>query len=193
MSTKDALLVAAAVLLLIVATVVGFRLGKGRKPVEETQEVEAPEEAIVLEGPTWTGQLYFPGPGGQLFAEERELPVEETLLAQIDLLLTALLEGPASADLFPALPPEITVGWVHLNPEAVLYIDLIYSGEQAFPAWGSRQETLAVFSVVNTVTANIPEIEAVTVLRNGQQRPTFAGHLDTSRPLLANTRLVANP
>ena len=46
---------------------------------------------------------------------------------------------------------------------------------------------LSVYSIVNTVLLNIPEISAVVLLNNGQQRPTFAGHLDTSRPLLKPT------
>ena len=94
-------------------------------------------------------------------------------------------------DLYPALPPEITVDWLHLNPSGTLYVDLKFTGEMPFPAWGSRQEMLAVYSVVNTILASTPEIRSVVLLRNGQQRPTFAGHLDTSRPLLANQQLVA--
>ena len=77
--------------------------------------------------------------------------------------------------------------------DAQAVIDHVHaiSGETDYPGWGSRQEMLAVYSVVNTVLASAPEITSVILLRNGQQRPTFAGHLDTSRPLLANQQLVA--
>ena len=194
MSTRNALLVAGALLLLIVATVVGFRLGKGRRRgASEPGEVTELQRQIETEGPSVSGQLFFPGPGGLLYVERRELPVADDLLAQIDLLLAALLEGPASADPYPALPGEISIGWVHLSPESVLYVDLVLSGERSFPAWGSKHETLAIYSVVNTVLANAPEVDSVVVLRNGQQRQTFAGHLDTTRPLLADLRLVGNP
>ncbi len=80
---------------------------------------------------------------------------------------------------------------IYINDSGVAYIDLSYAAERAFPAWGSGDEMLAVFSLVNSVLACAPEIESVVLLRNGRQQPTFAGHLDTTRPLLANERLVA--
>jgi hypothetical protein len=83
------------------------------------------------------------------------------------------------------------VAWLHLNPAGVLYVDLDLAAESSIPAWGSRQEMLAVYSIVNTLLAAEPEIQSVVLLRDGQQRATFAGHLDTSRPLFANPRLVA--
>ena len=87
----------------------------------------------------------------------------------------------------------ITLSWIHLNESGLVYVDLDFSGDGPFPAWGSRHEMVAVFSVVNSLFANTPEIDSVVLLRNGQQRPTFAGHLDTSRPLLANRQLISDP
>ena len=50
---------------------------------------------------------------------------------------------------------------------------------------------LSVYAIVNTVLAAESEIERVALLWNGQQRPTFAGHLDTSRALRARPDLNA--
>jgi len=44
---------------------------------------------------------------------------------------------------------------------------------------------------VDTVLLNLPEIQGVILLRNGEQRATFGDHLDTTRLLLANEELVA--
>jgi hypothetical protein len=44
--------------------------------------------------------------------------------------------------------------------------------------------------MVNTVLANAERARAVVLLWNGTQRPTFAGHVDTIRPLVSNHRLV---
>ena len=193
MTTRDALLVAAAVLLVIVAIIAGFRLGKGRQRPAETEAGAEEQQESVTEGPLLTVQLYFPGPNGLLFAESRDLPVEESLVAQVGRLLAALAEGPDSQELYPALPPDLSVGWTHLNERSVLYVDLEYSGEGEFPAWGSKHEILTVYSVVNSVLVNFPEIESVVILRNGQQQPTFAGHVDTSRPLVADPRWATTP
>ena len=190
MNRRTALIAVAAVLLAIVAIVIGWKLGRKRE-MEDLPKAEAPA-SDVIDGPTVLAELFFPGQGGRLFVEEREIPQEGEIETQLGRLLDALLTGPESPDLYPALPAEITTDWIHLNPRAIVYIDLAIAGETPFPAWGSRWEMLAVYSVVNTVMANIPEISGVVILRNGQQQPSFAGHLDTSRPLLANQNLVAS-
>ena len=191
MTRRNALMVAAAVLISVVAILIGWNLGRDRRGSGDIDEVDVPQ-LQVIEGDTMVAELFFPGLGGRLFAEEREFPVQEDLLAHLTLVLEGLLAGPVTEDLSPALPPEITIGWLHLNPAGVFYIDLKFAGEEAFPAWGSRREMLAVYSVVNTLLASAPEIQSVVILRNGQQHPTFAGHLDTSRPLLANQQLIAS-
>lgn len=189
MNRKTALIAVSAVLLAIVAIVIGWRLRQRGEIKQGLSEVEAPASKAI-DGPTLLAKLFFPGQGGRLFVEEREIPQEGEIEAQLRRLLDALSTGPESPDLYPALPDEISADWLYLNPRGLVYIDLAVAGETPFPAWGSRWEMLAVYSVVNTVMANIPEISGVVILRNGQQEPTFAGHLDTSRPLLANQNLV---
>jgi hypothetical protein len=188
---RNASLAAAAILISVVAIFIGWWIGQGRKGPTDALGVDEPEQAII-EGEMMTAQLFFPGPSGRLFPAEREIPIHGELLGQLELILEELLVGPVGTDLFPALPPEITVEWLHLSPAGILYVDLKYTGEAAFPAWGSRQEILAVYSLVNTLLGSAPEISAVVLLRNGQQRSTFAGHLDTSRPLITNRQLVAS-
>jgi len=190
MSRRQALIAAAAILVSVVAIIIGWRTGQDRLGTTDIQKTESSEQEIVA-GQTMVVELFFPGPRGRLFAEEREIPVQGDLLKQLELILGELLAGPETEDLFPALPPEVTVDWLHLNPAGIFYVDLEFSGDVPLPAWGSRQEMLAVYSIVNTVLTSTPEISSVVLLRNGQQRPTFAGHLDTSRPLLANRQLVA--
>ena len=191
MTRRNALVAAAVILVSVVAILIGWWLGQRDQAADMTGQPDAPEQTVI-EGETLTAALFFPGPRGRLFTEEREIPAPGGLLVRLEAILDELLAGPVTEDLFPALPPEITVDWLYMNPAGVLYVDLKFSGETQHPAWGSRQEMLAVYSVVNTLLANAPEIGSVVLLRNGQQRPTFAGHLDTSRPLLANQQLIAS-
>lgn len=58
------------------------------------------------------------------------------------------------------------------------------------PAVGSTAERQIVYSLVNTLALNLPAVERVAILWNGRQRGTFAGHLDTSRPLPPEPRLI---
>lgn len=192
MTRRTALVVAAAILVSAIAIFVGWKSGQSRDDTEEGLVIETPELEVV-DGSTAPIELFFAGSDGELHSEQREIPVQGDLVALIERVVEELLVGPANEDLLPALPPEFAVRWVHLNEAGVVYVDLEFTGEGSFPAWGSHQEMLAVFSVVNSLFANTPEISSVILLRNGQQHPTFAGHLDTSRPLLANNQLVATP
>ena len=173
------------------AIVIGWKIGQSRRAPEEVAAVQT-EQVEIEEGPTTSIELLFPGPDGRLHSEEREIPVQGDLVARIERTLKELIAGPQTEELFASLPPEFTVSWVHLNEAGVAYVDLDFAGDGPFPAWGSGHEMLAVFSVVNSLFANLPEIDSVVLLRDGQQQPTFAGHLDTSHPLRANALLVAD-
>ena len=50
---------------------------------------------------------------------------------------------------------------------------------------------LTVYSLVNTVLLNFEQLDRVVLLWNGRQLRTFAGHVDTMRPLAANPDLIA--
>lgn len=190
MTRRQVFIAAAAILISVVAIIVGWQMGqRGEGPVAEDESASPQFEPIT--GEMMAVEIYFPGPGGRLYPETRDIPIREALVGQLGAILEGLVAGPESPDLYPALPPEVTVKWLHLNPAGVFYVDLEFAGEQPLPAWGSRQEMLAVYSIVNTILTAAPEVRAVVLLRDGQQRATFAGHLDTSRPLLANPQLIA--
>jgi spore germination protein GerM len=49
---------------------------------------------------------------------------------------------------------------------------------------------MLVFSIVHTLTANLPAIRQVQILVNGQPAETLAGHVSIERPLRPTPRLV---
>lgn len=157
---------------------------------------DAPEVPIEidigLETPADPGQaiLYYPGSRDRLYVERRALSAELEGEAKISLVVSELLLGPESDDLVSALPAEVTVGGVSLDGNGTLFLDLSFKGG-LLRGMGSTAEMLAVYSLVNTVVANAPEVRAVVLLWNGRQYPSLAGHVDTTRPLTANSRLVA--
>ena len=144
-----------------------------------------------LEDDEMLADLYFPGQGGRLFVEQRALPALEVVEDRLTSLVESFLLGPEAEDLYPAFPPEVVLGHVMVTDEGVAFIDLTVTGQNTNLPWGSRQEMLAVYGLVDTVLLNLPEIQGVILMRNGEQRPTFGGHLDTTRLLLANQDLVA--
>lgn len=167
-------------------------------PGSETESAGGDEGEAQVEGvETEAVTLYFPGRGGRLYSEEREIPQTADIERRVMLLVEGLLAGPRGEGLYPPLPADAEVAGVHLTGERVAYVDLAAPAASAQPPWGSKRELLAVYSLVNSVLLNPPPsdrglpITGVVLLWNGQQRPTFAGHLDTTRPLGPNRALLA--
>ncbi len=135
--------------------------------------------------------LYFPNERGTLSAEGRSLPPWSSPEEGARILIEALLAGPESESLGPPLPEGTTLGSVHLSDLALLYVDLVSTVHPRPPVSGSRMELTSVYSVVDSVLLNLPDVEAIVLLWNGRQLPTFAGHVDTSLPLRADADLVS--
>ena len=135
--------------------------------------------------------LYFPNDRGTLSAESRRLPTWSTPEEGARILIEALLAGPESDALGAPLPEGTALGTVHLSDMALLYVDLVSTVHPSPPVSGSRMELTTVYSLVDSVLLNLADVEAVVLLWNGRQLPTFAGHVDTSLPLRADADLVA--
>ena len=57
---------------------------------------------------------------------------------------------------------------------------------------GSLAEMNTVFSIVNSLTLNFPEIKRVQILIEDRAVETLNGHMDLSRPLRPDPTLVAS-
>ena len=150
--------------------------------------------------------LYFPASGGGLRSERRELQVSEAPKDRIRKVLEALLAGPAAgpaaapaaapqgaspAGLVRPLPPEVKLGSVELSADGTAFVDLRWPDREDPPESGSTEEIQRVYSLVDSLALNVPQVNRVVLLWNGTQRITFSGHLDTSRPLLPDRTLLA--
>jgi len=165
--------------------------------------------------------LYFPAAGGGLRGERRELQVSESPKDRIRKVLEALLAGPAAAapaspaaaprpgstgaaapapaapspagpaGLVRPFPPEVKLGSVELSADGTAFVDLRWPEHEDPPESGSTEEIQRVYSLVDSLALNVPQVNRVVLLWNGTQRITFSGHLDTSRPLLPDRTLLA--
>ena len=140
---------------------------------------------------TWTADLYFPGEGGRLYAEPREVPVAGDVSQRIATLVSALLAGPRLPATRPPLPDGVSVRKVYLIEDGTVFLDLSSPDGAPPPASGSWREMQTVYSLVNTVLLNVEEAQQLVLLWNGRQLQTFAGHLDTARPLEPQSSLIA--
>lgn len=206
---------AAALLLVIGGLAWWWQTGRGGGRVARRGAAEgaagAPTERHAFD-------LYFPASGGGLRGERRELQVSEAPKDRIRKVLEALLAGPAAAPaaaprpgstgaaavaappaaslagpagLVRPFPPEVKLGSVELSADGTAFVDLRWPNHDDPPESGSTEEIQRVYSLVDSLALNVPQVNRVVLLWNGTQRITFSGHLDTSRPLLPDRTLLA--
>ncbi|MDH3743889.1 MAG: GerMN domain-containing protein [Acidobacteriota bacterium] len=164
----------------------GFWLWSTRETVPAAGETGRVEPLVA-----GSVQLMFPGPGNLLHTEDRLLDTvgeDGSLLAT---LVETLLAGPNTEGLFRPFPDGTELSSILVTRTGTAFVDLM-SREGAPPlSSGSTEELLNVYSVVNSVLVNAPEVRGVVLLWNGQHRPTLAGHVDLTRPLILNRSLIA--
>lgn len=135
-------------------------------------------------------RLYYESPQMLLTAETRNVALPESAPAALPVVMRELLKGPvmpASLRLFPA---DTVMRAAYLLPGGTAIVDL--GGPTVTQGWGtgSHQELMAIYSIVQTVTANFPEARTVRVLVNGSPGETLAGHISLARSFTPDSSLV---
>lgn len=135
-------------------------------------------------------KLYFASPDSAILqTEERSIPYHETLHQQAREVMTALIAGPKEK-LVPTIPEGVRLLDVLVTKDGVAYVDLsgeIVSNHQG----GTTGEIVTIYSIVNTLTINLPQIQGVQILVDDRAVETLKGHLDLSRPLKADLSVAA--
>ena len=140
-------------------------------------------------GEKLVAHLYFKDPHSDfLNAENRILTWRKDPVERGTALVHALLDGPLKG-LIPTLPKDTRLRALYITGDGIAYVDLSREISKGHPG-GCHTEMLTIYSLVNTLILNVPEINAVKLLLEGDESFTLAGHLDIRYPLTANMLLV---
>jgi spore germination protein GerM len=125
--------------------------------------------------------LFFASPDGEgLVREGREIDACGDTAGCVEAVIDELINGPLG-ELAPALPANATIRGVQVAGDQAV-IDLSSGVVEGLPA-GSSAEMAAVYSIVDTVSVNFPQIKSVMFLVEGKPVETLKGHLDLRQPL----------
>ncbi|HYS52405.1 MAG TPA: GerMN domain-containing protein [Thermoanaerobaculia bacterium] len=138
-----------------------------------------------------TVSLYYEGQDLLLAPERRDLPLPENPAGALGLVVRELVKGSANSAVPRLLPADTIVRGAYLLPDGTAFVDL--GGPTLTQGWatGSHQELMAVYSVVETVTVNFPEVKRVRMLVNGEPAETLGGHVSLSRAFSPVPSVVA--
>lgn len=134
--------------------------------------------------------FYISDDGMRLVGFERPLARDVDPAAQARIILEAQLAEPPAPLLSP-IPPGTELRAFYLAGQDA-FVDL--SAEVTLGhSGGSLEELFTVYAIVNAITTNIPAINAVQILVNGDEVDTLVGHVDLQHPLERNLQWVADP
>jgi len=123
-----------------------------------------------------------------LTAEERELSGSKNPEVLGKAIIKALINGPQQ-DLMRTIPADAGLRALYLTRKGVAYVDMTDNIKVKHPG-GAGSELLTIYSIVNSLVVNIPEITSVKILIGGTESMTLAGHIDLRFPFKANMLIV---
>jgi Sporulation and spore germination len=125
--------------------------------------------------------FYVSDDGTELVPVSREVLFGDTPLDQARRIAEAQVAPPPEGAV-SAIPVGTTVRSLFLTPRGEAYLDLsseVITGHTG----GSLDEALTVYTLVNALIVNLPDVSAVQILVNGKEVDTLVGHLDLRHPL----------
>ncbi len=148
---------------------------------DEASATPAPAAAPVEDARKIQATLFYVSEDGlELVPVSREVRYGATPAEQARHIAEAQVAAPSDG-LASAIPAGTTVRAVYLGARGDAYVDLSAEAASGHKG-GSLNEALAIYAVVNALTANLPDVAAVQILIDGHEVDTLAGHLDLRQP-----------
>ena len=122
-------------------------------------------------------KVFFPGMKDDiiLFAEDQSIRRSAGLANRARQILQKVLEGPKTAGLYPSIPKDTKLQEVFIDDAGTAYVDFSNLISANHPG-GILNEQVTIYSIVNSLTYNLPEIRQVKILVGGAEKETLAGH-----------------
>ena len=133
--------------------------------------------------------FYASEDGRGLVGIEQEVPLAEGTVPQARALVEAQLTSAPPPPLLSTIPEGTTLRGLFVSSRNEAFVDLETTIRDKHPG-GSMNELFTVYTLVNAITTNLPDVQAVQVLINGREVDTLAGHVDLRRPLRKNEALI---
>ena len=159
------------------------------EPIDAPAQQTTPAAAPAV--PRIKAILYYGSADGLgLVPVEQEIPLAQGTVAQARALIEAQLTAPAPQGFVTTIPEGTKLLGVFVSERNEAFVDFDSTVRTKHPG-GSMNELFTVYTVVNVLTTNIPDIQNVQLLIDGREVDTLAGHVDLRHPLRKNENLNA--
>ncbi len=133
--------------------------------------------------------LYFADKGNAYLMSEERAVFHANDSAELGrVIVEELIKGPDKG-LMRTIPADTVLNALYVTKNGTAFIDMSEGIKENHPG-GGQMELMTIYSIVNSMVLNIPEIKKVKILIQGREAMTLAGHVDLRFPFKANMILV---
>ncbi len=133
--------------------------------------------------------LYFSDSEGEyLIGEKRKILKKSDMKEEAREAIHELIIGPREK-LIPTLPPRTKLLTLQINEAGLAKVNFNLALSKDHPG-GSSAEMMTVYSIVNSLSLNFPQIKRVQILIEGKPIETIAGHLSLRQPISPKPDLI---
>lgn len=152
------------------------------KPVGDSEQLAKKREKVAV-------AVYFSDQNERfLVAEKRFVPKAKDAREQAEEIVKALLDG-SKTGLVNSFPPGVALNSVKISDETAI-VDLGKKLQELHPG-GTASEMASIYSLTNSLIANIPAVKRVKLIVDGAEIESIKGHIDTRQSFVFNKEFVA--
>ena len=133
--------------------------------------------------------LYFSDSEGEyLIGEKRKILKKNEAKEEAKETIVELIKGP-KGKLIPTLPSRTKLLTLQINDKGLAKVNFDPALSKDHPG-GSSAEMMTVYSIVNSLALNFPQIKRVQILIDGKPIETITGHLSLRQPIPTKPDLI---
>ena len=150
------------------------------KPLSKRRSIPAERKEVLL---------YFSDREGEyLIGEKRKILKKDAVQEEAKETVIELIKGP-NGKLIRTLPPRTELLALQISDAGVARVNFSPSLSKDHPG-GSSAEMMTVYSIVNSLSFNFPQIKRVQILISGKPIATIVGHLSLEEPVSPKPDLI---
>jgi spore germination protein GerM len=123
-----------------------------------------------------------------LVGEKREILKRSKVEEEAKETVIELIKGPKGS-LIPTVPSRTKLLTLQIDQEGLAEVNFDSALSKEHPG-GSSAEMMTIYSIVNSLTLNFPQIKRVQILIDGKVIESIAGHISLKRPISSNLNIV---
>jgi spore germination protein GerM len=147
-----------------------------------------PEKKVAVKAKKVVTLFFSEEEGEYLVEEKREILKTARVEEEAKETVVELIKG-SKGKLIPVLPSHTRLLTLQIDKDGVAMVNFDKTLSREHPG-GSSAEMLTLYSIVNSLTLNFPQIKRVQILIDGKVVETIAGHISLKEPVSFNPSIV---